>query len=112
VLGKPKEKKWKDSNAYRFGMYHKYEKWTAMAGIAYDETPIPQRTLGFELPDSNGWIFSLGGIYSPNNKLELGIAGLYVTKKDRNVSNNINGINGKFSDLNAFLLNVSLGYKF
>ena len=111
VLGSTKEKNWKDSNAYRVAVYHTYNsKLSVMAGFAYDETPVPEKTLGFELPDSDGYIFSLGGIYSPNNKLEIGLAGLYVTKKDRTVSNA--NIKGKFSNLNAFLLNISTGYKF
>ena len=113
VLGQAKEKNWKDSNAYRIAVYHTYNpKLTVMAGFAYDQTPIPKRTLGFELPDSNTYIFSIGGIYSPKNKLEIGLAGLYVTKKDRTIANNVNGINGKFSNLNGYLIDVSLGYKF
>ena len=103
VLGTPKDKNWKDSNAYRFAVYHTYNpKLTVMAGFAYDETPVPEKTLGFELPDSDGYIFSLGGVYSPKNNLEIGLAGLYVTKKDRTVNNS--KIKGKFSDLNAYLI--------
>lgn len=111
VLGTSKEKNWKDSDAYRFAVYHTYSsKLSVMAGFAYDKTPIPEKTVGFELPDSDGYIFSLGGVYSPNNNLEIGFSGLYVTKKDRTVNNK--NIKGKFSNLNAFLLDISLGYKF
>ncbi len=110
-LGKPIPKNWKDSNTYRFGIYHRFNnKFLLTSGIAYDKTPIPEKTLGFELPDSDGYIFSLGGIYSPHKNLEFGIAGLYAIKKDRNVHNT--KIRGKFSHLKAYLIDVSVGYKF
>ncbi|WP_457639091.1 OmpP1/FadL family transporter [Persephonella sp.] len=115
AFGQPKDKYWHDTNTIRVGVRHKFnETFTGMAGIAYDETPIPQRTLGFELPDSNGWIYSLGCLWTPDNRLEIGLAYLYVVKIDRNVYTppNENGINGKFTDMEAHLLNVSLGYKF
>ncbi|WP_457622427.1 OmpP1/FadL family transporter [Persephonella sp.] len=114
-LGQPKDKYWRDSESVRLGIRHKFsEKLTGMFGIAYDETPIPERTLGFELPDSNAWLFSIGGIYNLSNKLELGLSYLYVTKIERNINTppNENGIDGKFSDLTAHLVNLSVGYKF
>ncbi|WP_457641614.1 OmpP1/FadL family transporter [Persephonella sp.] len=115
TLGKPKDKYWNDSETVRFGVRHSFnEKFTGMFGIAYDETPIPQRTLGFELPDSYAWMFSIGGIYNITKNLEAGLSYLYVTKFERNVHTppNENGIDGKFSDLAAHLINVSVGYRF
>ena len=110
-LGRPKPKNWHDSKTIRLGLIHKFnQKFTGMLGIAYDETPIPQSTLGFELPDANGWIFSVGSLWNPKPNLELGVAYLYVKKFDRTV-NNAN-MNGDFSDMKAHLFNVSLGYKF
>ncbi len=114
-LGKPKDKYWHDSETVRFGIRHIFNnRFTGMFGIAYDETPIPQKTVGFELPDSNAWLFSLGGIYNVSEKFEIGLSYLYVTKIERNVNTppNENGIDGKFSDLSAHLVNISLGYKF
>ncbi len=110
-LGEPKEKDWKDSDTVRLGIIHSFnERFTGMAGIAYDNTPIPQKSLGFELPDSNAWIFSLGGIYKPKPNWEVGLAYLFVTKDSRRVQNAT--IDGKFSDLKAHLVNLSVGYKF
>lgn len=110
-LGQPIDKKWEDAHAIRFGIIHNFNyKFTGLAGIAYDTTPIPEKTLGFELPDSDGWIFSLGGIYRLTKNAELGISYLYVTKYERNVYNP--KINGKFSDLSAHLINLSLDYRF
>lgn len=110
-FGKPKPKDWKDTNTYRLSVVHKFtDKFTAMAGIAYDETPVPEKTLGFELPDSDGWIFSLGGLYRPQPKVEFGAAYLFFMKDNRSVQNKT--INGKFEDASAHMLTVSVGYFF
>ena len=110
-LGLPQEKNWHDSNTFRIGITHKInKKWTGILGLAYDETPIPEKSVGFELPDSNAWIFSFGGIYKPTDRIELGFAYLYVTKFDREITNT--KINGVFSDLSARLFNISVGYTF
>ncbi len=110
-FGDPRPKDWKDTNTYRLGIMHDFnEKLTGMLGIAYDETPVPERTLGFELPDSDGWIFSLGGIYRPEPKVEIGAAYLYFMKKDRSVTND--RIDGKFKDISAQMLTLSIAYSF
>ena len=110
-FGDPKPKNWKDTNTFRFGIMHDLnEKLTGMVGIAYDETPVPEETLGFELPDSDGWIFSLGGIYRPEPKVEIGAAYLLFLKKDRRVSNST--IDGKFADISAHMLTLSVAYSF
>lgn len=110
-FGDPKPKDWKDTNTYRLGVMHDFsEKLTGMLGIAYDETPVPERTLNFELPDSDGWIFSLGSIYRPEPKVEIGVAYLYFMKKDRSVTNNY--MDGKFKDMSAHMLTLSVAYSF
>ncbi len=113
AFGEAREKDWKDTNTYRFAVYHEFrKKYLLMGGIAYDETPVPERTLGFELPDSNGWIFSLGGIYRPEPAVEFGIAYLLFIKEERNVNNNIYGIEGEFKDISAHMLTLSAGIRF
>ncbi|NPA12961.1 MAG: transporter [Aquificae bacterium] len=112
-FGRPIPKDWVDTNTVRVGVRHKITpKITLMGGIAYDETPIPQKTLGFELPDGNGWIYSIGGLWDITNRMEVGFAYLYVFKYDRYVGDNDNGIDGKFKDMEAHLFNFSVGYKF
>ncbi len=111
TLGKTIPKNWHDSDTIRFGVIHTFnQRFTGMFGIAYDETPIPEKTLGFELPDSNGWIFSLGGSYKITSNSEIGIAYLFFNKIERNVQNS--KIDGRFEDLSAHLINVSLQYSF
>lgn len=108
----PKAKNWKDTKTYRLGLTQKLDRWTAMAGIAYDETPVPTKTLGYELPDSDALIVSLGGRYRIDDRWNVGLAGLADLKHSRSVSGNDSGINGEFSNARAYLVTAGLGYRF
>ncbi len=103
-------KNYENTNTYRLGLTQKYDKWTAMAGIAYDETPVPESTLGYELPDSDAWIVSLGGKYKMDERWTLGLADLVDMKEDREVHNA--SINGEFSNAKAYLVTAGIEYKF
>lgn len=110
----PKPRNWKDTNTFRLGLTHKFnKKWTGMAGYAYDESPSPQSTVSFELPESDAQIFSLGARYNYNDALSVGIAGLYDKKDSITVSQTTgNQLNGTFSNASAFLLTLGVGYKY
>lgn len=112
----PKDKQWKDSNAYRLGITHRCtENFTAMLGIAYDESPIPDRTLGFELPGSDAMLYSVGFNYRIDDSLTVGASYLYDRKEERTISasdDNVNGIAGEFDDAGAHVVTMGLVYKF
>jgi long-chain fatty acid transport protein len=113
-LQAPSPKNWKDSNTYRLGLTHKYNDLTAMAGVAYDESPVPDSTLGYENPDSNGKIISLGGRYDINKNMSIGLSGLVSFKDNRSVNNTPSGghVNGEFANSRAYLLTTGLEYKY
>ena len=119
----PVEKNWKDANAIRLGLeYNVIKPLTLMAGICYDQSGAPDSTLGFELPDSSAWSFSLGARYAVTDRLDVGVAALYDTLASRSVSqdfpSNTNPdppgetVNGKFSDSDAVLVTVGIKYRF
>ncbi len=116
VLGQPKDKNWEDTNTYRIGITHQYsDKLKLMAGFAIDNSPIPSQTLGFELPDADAKLYSVGFEYKYSKKLSIGMSYLYDKKEDRTISvsdDNINGIVGTFKDISAHLLTVGLKYRF
>jgi long-chain fatty acid transport protein len=113
VFGASKPKNWEDTNTYRLGVTQKYDKWTAMAGVAYDETPVPDATFGYELPDSDAWIMSLGGRYQINKNWNIGMAGLIDIKESRTANQaGATGIKGEFSNARAYLATVGIEYKF
>ncbi len=117
IFEQPISKNWDDSNAYRIGVdYELDQNITLMAGFAYDETPVPTDTLGFELPDSNAWLYSLGAKYRLNEQMEIGMAYLYDYKESRSVTQNPppphTGIDGEFTDAAAHLVTVGFSYDF
>lgn len=84
-----------------------------MAGIAYDETPVPEATLGYELPDSDAWIFSMGGKYKMDDRWSFGLAGLVDIKKSRDIYQTpVTGIKGEFSNAKAYLVTAGIEYRF
>jgi len=110
-------KNWKDVNAYRIGVTHQYnDKLKLMAGFSIDENPVPDNTLGFELPDSDAKLYSVGFDYKLNDKITLGLSYLYDQKETRSVTNrslsNTTAPNGTFTDASAHLVTASFKYKF
>jgi long-chain fatty acid transport protein len=108
-------KNWDDSNAYRIGLeYDVNPDVTLMAGFTYDETPVPDATLGFELPDSNAYLYSVGFRYRLTDVMEIGAAYLFDYKESRTVVNGSpsTGVNGEFTDSSAHLVSMGLSYDF
>jgi len=109
----PKAKNWVNSDAFRIGLTHKLNaQWTVMAGFAIDKTPVPDQTLGFELPDSDAKIYSCGLRYQPTDNLTIGVAYLFDEKESRSVPINANGVNGTFDNSAAHLVSAGLQYRF
>jgi len=107
----PKPRQWKDTNAYRIGITHKYNsKLTLMASLAKDENPEPEKNVGFELPDSDAMIYGAGFKYKYNKKMTVGAAVLYDKKDERKVKNDT--IDGEFNDASALLITFGASYKF
>ncbi len=106
----PKPKNWKNTNCYRLGLTQKFDQWTGMAGFGYSETPVPESTLGYELPDSDDWMVSLGGRYQLDEHWNIGLAGLVDVKKSQEVHNS--SINGEFSNARAYLVTAGIEYRF
>ncbi len=115
----PGIKNWVNSDSYRLGVTHQLNReWSLMAGFAYDETPIQKRYVGFDLPDSDAIMFSLGAKHRYSDSLTIGGSFLYNRKKelkldtdDRNIKGG-SGITGKFKDAAAYFITVGAEYRF
>jgi len=105
---------WDDTDAFRIGLTYVLDgNWTLMAGFGYDKNPEPDRTVGFELPDSDAWLYSLGFQYKVNEDMDIGVAALYDYKESRTVKvSPRDRVYGEFTDAAAFLLTVGLNYRF
>jgi len=114
----PIPKNWKDTNTYKIGATMVMDRITVMMGFAIDETPIPDETLSFELPDSDAKVFSMGFRYQQTENLSWGAAFLYDAKEARSiakgVSDNpvINANGASFSGGGAYLTTLGLSYEF
>jgi long-chain fatty acid transport protein len=116
IFGKPKPKHWKDANSYRIGLTHQCtEKLTAMLGYTYDETPVPDDTIDFSLPDSDKNIFSGGLKYKMDDRMSLGFSILYAKQKERSATiqqSDGSVVKGTFKDGGALLMAFGLDYSF
>lgn len=111
------DKSWKDTDTFRIGATYKIDRLTLMCGFAIDETPIPDKTIGFELPDSDAKIYSLGFRYQQTPALSWGMAVLYDDKESRTIpagvaDNQIIKLGGEFSDGGAILTTIGMSYEF
>ncbi len=101
-------KNWKDSDTFRVGATIEMDnKITAMMGFAVDETPVPENTVWFELPDSDAKIFSMGFRYQQTEDISWGAAFLYDSKESRSIE----GM-GTFHEGGAFLTTVGVAYEY
>jgi long-chain fatty acid transport protein len=111
----PVAKDWKDSNTFRFGLTHRLnEQWILMGGFALDESPTPKQTAGFELPESDGQIFSVGARYKASKQLEFAGGILYTDRDELELvaTENDSGLTGKFSNAGALLVTFGAQYNF
>jgi len=110
VFGRAKPKDWKNTNTFRFGLTQELKDLTVMAGLVIDKTPVPEHTIGYELPDTDSTAVSLGGRYKINESVDVGLSVLYSMHEDRTVNNS--SLNGEFTDGDVLIISAGLGYKF
>jgi len=109
-FGTPREKDWNDTDTYRLGITQELSSLTLMGGIVYDQTPVPEKTIGFELPDSSSLAFSFGGRYKIDKKWDVGLSALYSMRESRDVTNS--SLEGEFSGGNVLIVSTGIGYRF
>jgi long-chain fatty acid transport protein len=110
VFGKPIAKNFKDRDAFRFGVTQELDALKLMGGVVIDKTPVPNETIGFELPDSDSLSLSMGARYQITQKINIGLAALYSMREDRRVSNA--SLEGEYSDANVLIVSSAVEYKF
>lgn len=113
---RPLTKKWDDSDALRFGVtWAVLDTLDATFGFAIDETPVQENTLGFELPDSDAYMYSTGLQYEYSKMLSLGLSYMYHHTTTRSVSAasvaGLPGIEGTFKGGGAHAVNFGAVWK-
>jgi len=69
-----------------------------------------EKTVSFELPDSDSVSVSAGVRYHYSKSLDLALSGLYSMRQDRTIHNS--ELNGEFSNSNVLMFSAGVGYKF
>lgn len=110
---RPLAKDWDDSDALRFGLtYQLTERVLTTLGFAIDQTPVPEETLGFELPDSDAFMYGAGLEYKQSDRFRLGISYMYYHTTSRAVTNGsvagLPGIDGNFDGGGAHAVTVGV----
>ena len=117
IFDAPLDRSWRDTDTFRLGATVELGKITAMFGFAIDETPVPLRTIGFELPDSDAKIFSMGFRYRQTERLSWGLAFLYDDKEPLTLpagvaENEVLRNGGSFDGAGAYLITFGLSYEY
>jgi long-chain fatty acid transport protein len=80
---------WKDTwRVSAGGNFHYNERWTARAGVAFDQSPVSDQFRTARIPDGDRTWLSVGGQYKPNKQdaFDFGYAHLFV--KNANINQN------------------------
>jgi long-chain fatty acid transport protein len=115
------EEDWHDAWAYRFGAQFAVNEYLDVrAGIAYDESPIPAKSVSPRIPGSDRWIYALGfgghyeGFtadlayqYVDAESVKLGSVG-----GDEGATGPPGQLEGKFKDVDAHIIAFNLSYRF
>ena len=118
IFDAPIARNWEDTNSFRVGATIVMDsKITAMFGFAIDENPVPEETIGFELPDSDAKIFSMGFSYQQTPNLSWGVSFLLDSKESRGAikgvaENQVLANGGGFSGGGAYLTTIGISYEY
>jgi long-chain fatty acid transport protein len=103
-------KEWRDVIDFHCGVqYQLNPAWVFRGGYIFDRSPVPERTLGPMVPDSDGHIVSLGIGYTRGNFL-IDVACMASLLEDRHTRRNLDGLDGKYTSTGISLLISSTYY--
>jgi len=109
----PKPRDWEDTFAFRLGAeYWLADQYAIRAGYIFDQSPIPDKSLGPELPTGDRQAITVGFGYKRNNlSIDLSYNRLFV--EDRSVDESIRDPQplGDYES-SANIFGISIGYAF
>ncbi len=107
------EKDWDDAFRYQLGVeYALTEAWALRAGYIFDETPDPDAHVDYIVPGNDRHLVSLGVGYKSGD-LFCDLSYTYLMIEDRDIAARPEEgvLPGEFSDGDAHLIGLSVGYK-
>lgn len=105
-------KNWEDGWRYAIGIEHKLsDKYTVMAGYAYDESSIPYHGGDFMVPTGNRRTYSIGARYNDKDQT-LALALGWMDVGDLNFAfRDSSGINGRAHTHDSFTKIIGISYQ-
>lgn len=99
------------------GNYHYNERWTARAGVAYDQTPVSDAFRTARIPDQNRTWLSLGGQYKldKNSAVDVGYSHLFIpnaTIADNQAAGGKGNLVGVYGSIATNILSVQYTHGF
>ncbi|MDT8284442.1 MAG: OmpP1/FadL family transporter [Thermovirgaceae bacterium] len=107
-------KNYKDVWRYQLGIeYKKSPEWTWRLGYTYDQSPIPDDTIDYQLPMSDRQLFSIGFGYTKNDRT-WDFAYTYLLADDRDIAARpAQGIaNSRTSEMDTNIFMISYSVRF
>ena len=107
------EKDWDDVFRYQIGAeYALNETWSLRAGYIFDETPDPDENVDYIVPGNDRDLVSLGVGYKQGDFF-CDLSYTYLMIHDRDIEGRLEEgvLPGEFSDGDAHLIGLSVGYK-
>ena len=106
-------KNWKNVWRYHVGLEYNVTDWMDLRlSYIYDETPVPDETIGYELPDSDRNIFGIGlGFHKNNWWLDLSYNHLLFSDRQIAARPNDGVLASEVQDGMAYIAGISFGYK-
>jgi long-chain fatty acid transport protein len=106
---------WRDTVVLRAGTEYTFDgRWTARAGVIFDQTPVPSTTLDFQLPDAPRFDLTagFGATLTPDVQVDLGALWVLPTSAITSNADALSPpIKGTFS-VEAWVFNLSVTMRF
>jgi long-chain fatty acid transport protein len=102
------DRAYNDTYQIRFGAEYKelfIPELTGMIGFAYDQNPIPDRTLDPTLPDADRLLFSGGITYAINDMIDVDLSYIFIRaeqRKNTTAEHGFSGVYNTYAHLPAF----------
>jgi long-chain fatty acid transport protein len=105
-------KDWRNSFTVRLGTEYAFlDRWVARVGGVWDQTPVPESTLDFQLPDVDRWALSagFGAQISPEVTADLGALVVLPRQRSTGSADPLEPpIKGRF-EISAWVVGLSVG---
>lgn len=107
------EKKYENTFAFRLGMLYSYsESLELRAGLAYDQSPVPDKYVSPEVPDADKTILAFGASYKLKKGWSLEASFMFEEVKERKeAGNETYNFNGTYKSMN-YVAGLGVQYAF